>query len=144
MTPVPSPPQVVVTLAGELEMTVLHPGSAPDTGPAEAIVQLQGELDLANAEVLAAVLAEQLGLGCDTIRLDVSRLSFLDCAGLRVIVDGHNRCLANRGLLLLTGVGGRVARLLEITGLDEALFTTEGIDVPRASQRPSLFASHLS
>ena len=47
----------------------------------------------------------------------------LDCAGLDVLVEAHNQFLAAGGALIMTGVGGRIARLLEITALDRTLFT---------------------
>ena len=100
-------------------------------------LQLQGEMDLSNAELLTAVLGSQLAHGRRFIRLDLSRLGFLDCVGLRAIVEGHNRCLGVRGTLVLTGVTPRTARLLAITHLDEALFVADGPGGPHRTNRPS-------
>ncbi|MDT4927242.1 MAG: hypothetical protein QOF92_109 [Pseudonocardiales bacterium] len=101
--------------AGALEIrTVLVDG-------ARAYLQLCGELDLATADQLTSVLTRHLLGGRRFVRLDLSGLDFLDCAGLRSLVSGHNVYLARGGTLVLTHVGPRPARLLEITELDGAL-----------------------
>ncbi len=58
------------------------------------------------------------------MRLDLSAVTFCDCAGLGVLVQAHHRFLAVRGTLLLIDVSPRMARLLTITALDEVLLTT--------------------
>lgn len=64
-----------------------------------ATVQLQGEMDLANACLLSTVLDSQLARGSRFLRLEVSGLSFLDCAGLDVagqqVVDDRGLGLPN-------------------------------------------------
>jgi anti-anti-sigma factor len=103
--------------------------------PTQATVQLQGDLDYATAGLVADALHEQLIAGHRFVRLDLSRLTFLDCAGLHVLVLAHNQFLSANGTLVLTGIGRRVARLLSITHLDEALFVADGPGEPRRVQR---------
>ena len=98
--------------------------------PTQAIVQVAGELDCATAGQLTSALDAQLALGHRFMRLDLSSLTFLDCAGLRALVRAHNKFLHAGGTFVLTGVGHRVARLLRITRLDEALFVADGLDQP--------------
>lgn len=88
-------------------------------------VQVHGELDLAGADALAAALDDELTQGHRFTRLDLSRLVFIDCAGLGAILGAHNRFLAARGTLILTGVGPRLTRLLDITQLQDALFIAD-------------------
>lgn len=95
------------------------------TAGTRATLHLHGEMDLSNAELLPAVLASQLRLGRRFIRLDVSELAFLDSAGVRAIVEGHQRCLAVRATLVVTGVTPRIARLLA-PHLDGALLVAGG------------------
>ena len=109
---------------GAFEVTAVH------TGALRATVQLQGEMDLYTAELLTAVLDSQLAKGRQFVHLDLSRLTFVDCAGLRVLVLANNAFLAHRGKLVLTGVTARIARLLRITHLDEALRVAEGPGEP--------------
>lgn len=85
----------------------------------------------AAATHLATVLQQQRASGCRFVRLDLCEVSILDHAGFDVLVDAHHRFLAAGGTLVLTGVGPRIARLLELTGLDRTLFT-----VARASDPP--------
>lgn len=123
--------------AGDVEVT--SPGATTfasavaQTGPDRATIELQGEMDLATTDLVIAVLDHALALGRRYVCLDLSRLTFMDCAALRLVVDAHNRFLGAGGALVLTGVGPRVARLLSITHLDEALFVT---DTP-ARSRPA-------
>jgi anti-sigma B factor antagonist len=127
--------QVAVTAdTGAFQVTA----TARDATRAEA--KARGEMDLATAEVLAAVLHSQLDCGRRFVRLDLSELTFLDCAGLGALVDVRNNFLAARGTLTLTGVGAHVARLLRITHLDEALFIDNSEDAGPSHRR----GRHLS
>lgn len=96
--------------------------SAVAVGPRTSWLRVAGELDLATVGRLAAVLEQQYQAGRCFARLDLSEVSFLDCAGLGVLVHAHHRFLAH-GTLILTGVSPRIQRLLELTGLDQVLFT---------------------
>lgn len=100
---------------GDLEVTTMTLDGTHVT------VQPCGEMDLSNNHLLAGVVANQLRLARRFIELDLSRLTFCDCTGLRTIVDAHNNCLRVHGTMVLTGVPSRVARLLSLTHLDEAL-----------------------
>ncbi len=103
-----------------------------------ATLRLRGEMDLANADLLTAALADQLSFGHRFVRLDLSELSFLDCAGLRALVQAHNDFLAARGSLILTGIQPLLARLLAITRLDEALLIADGCEPRRPARRQQL------
>jgi anti-anti-sigma factor len=84
-------------------------------------LKLRGELDLCSADLLDAVLKHHIATGRHHIRLDMSGLTFIDCAGLRVVVDAHNTLLLEHGRLDLVRVGSPTARLLRLTELDTAL-----------------------
>jgi anti-sigma B factor antagonist len=98
---------------------------------ARAYLRLCGELDLATADRLIGVLDQQFDSGRRIIHLDLSGLRFIDCIGLRTLVHAHNECLAHRGALILTHVGPPTTRLLELTGLSEALFISDGVPAAR-------------
>lgn len=106
----------------------------------QSTLQVEGELDIASADLLSASVDVELDEGRRFVRLDLSRLSFMDCTGLRAVVHAHNRCLAAGGTLALTDVRPPVTRLLHITGLDEALFIA---DSPSISP-PHTPARHLA
>ncbi|MGI8678292.1 MAG: STAS domain-containing protein [Jatrophihabitans sp.] len=87
-----------------------------------ALIKVAGELDLASAAPLRAVLRCHLDAGRRFLRLDMSDVTFLDATALSGILASHHDLLAGRGTLVITGVRGLVARVLRLTGLDEVLF----------------------
>lgn len=86
--------------------------------PSEALLTLDGELDIAAVTQLRAAVHESLGRGADRVVLDVSGVTFLDSAGLwelifcRHLVDGARRTLT------VTGRSAAVERLLRILDRD--------------------------
>ena len=104
---------------GDLEVTTI----GIDT--THALVQLRGELDVASEPLVTAVLENQLGLGRRFVLLDLSRLSFCDCAGLHAIVAGHHAFVAAGGALRLAGLTRRLSRLLKLAHLDEVLILND-------------------
>ena len=84
--------------------------------PDALTLKLHGELDLAGADVLAAVLAEYVGSA--VVRLELSELSFFDCAGLRVVLAAHHRLRHDAGQLVLVNPGRCVRRVLALAQLD--------------------------
>jgi stage II sporulation protein AA (anti-sigma F factor antagonist) len=96
-----------------------------------ATVKLRGELDLCSVDLLVAVLENHIAAGRHHIRLDMSALSFIDCTGLRAVVDAHNTLLLQGGRLDLIRVGPPAARLLRITELDTALHVETAPPAPK-------------
>jgi anti-sigma B factor antagonist len=107
---------------------------------AQALVRAAGEWDLANADVLSDMLDEHDRAGRRYVRLDVSAVTFFDCACLEVLVAAHQRLLAARGTLVLTGVPARLTRLLRVTGLDDVLLTTSVSDLDAHTDRVAMHA----
>ncbi len=83
------------------------------TGPTSAA--LIGELDMAGTSAVQAVLA----LFDGDISLDCSALSFIDMAGLRILIDADTTCQTRGARLVLENPSRCVARLLELTDLQE-------------------------
>jgi anti-anti-sigma factor len=83
-------------------------------------LRARGELDLATARVLAAVLNDQQRR---YVHLDMSEVRFCDSAGLAALVEAHRDLLSRQGSLTLAGASPRIQRLLRIIGLDAVLFT---------------------
>ena len=80
-----------------------------------------GEFDLAARNDLAHALRQQGSARRRIIRLDLSKVTFLDCPCLGVLIAAHHRLLQQHGLLILTGVSEAVARIIRITGMDDTL-----------------------
>ncbi|MGN6216689.1 MAG: anti-sigma factor antagonist [Solirubrobacterales bacterium] len=77
---------------------------------------LYGELDLANATTLEALLLEAFGSGREVV-VDLGKLEFLDSTGISLLVTAMRRPDADR-LSFLPSESGEVTRLLALTGLD--------------------------
>lgn len=86
-----------------------------------ASIALRGELDIADAPKLLAVLEAHLEAGRRVLRLDTTDVTFLDSTVLGAIVAAHRRCVEVHGSLILTGVSGVVDRIVKLTGLDRVL-----------------------
>jgi anti-sigma B factor antagonist len=86
-----------------------------------AALALNGELDVANAHELRAELNRHLDAGRRVIRVDVSRVEFMDSTAISELIAANDRCLAEQGSLILTNVPARVWRLLTVAGLDKVL-----------------------
>jgi anti-sigma B factor antagonist len=86
-----------------------------------AHVVLTGELDLSTIDRLEQELARVEGAGPTTVALDLTRLTFLDSSGLRVIVSADQRARReNRRFVVVRGPD-TVQRVFSITRLDEQL-----------------------
>lgn len=87
-------------------------------------VTMQGELDLVSGNQIRAHLLEALAASSNGLELDLSRLSFCDCAGLKVLLDLRHRALSQGKAVTIRAVSPAVDRLLDLTGAQE-LFSPE-------------------
>jgi anti-sigma B factor antagonist len=94
-----------------------------------AHVVLTGELDLSTIAKVEQELARVEGTGPETVALDLSRLTFLDSSGLRVIVSADQRARReNRRFVVVRGPE-TVQRVFAITRLDEQLELVDDVAV---------------
>jgi anti-sigma B factor antagonist len=80
---------------------------------AHVLVTLRGELDIANAADLRAVLSEAVARNPHVIA-DLSDLTFIDCASLGALVRARTRAREAGGDLVLAAAHGRVQRVLAL------------------------------
>ena len=78
---------------------------------------LLGDLDLAGAWSLQAMLREVLASGARDIHLDMARVSFLDSAGLHVLVQARSQLSELGGGLILREPSPAVRRLVCLADL---------------------------
>lgn len=90
--------------------------------PLRAAIRAVGELDLAARDALADALQQQEAARRRVVRVDLSKVTFIDCSCLGILVASHHRLLRRRGLLVLTGVDARIERVLKAAGLGDHLF----------------------
>ena len=87
-----------------------------------AVVVVRGELDLATAPDLEAVVTELLDEGQDVV-VDLRELAFMDSTGLRALVAAHARVEGTEQRLLLVRPrpGAAIERILAIAGVESVL-----------------------
>jgi anti-sigma B factor antagonist len=96
-------------------------------GASEVHVQLWGELDVASAERVGAVLRDLVG-SPGSILLDLGGLTFMDASGLRALMTAKHRL---GGRLRVRPGPRQVQRLLVLTGLEgEFAFVDGESDAP--------------
>ncbi|ATY11332.1 STAS domain-containing protein [Amycolatopsis sp. AA4] len=79
-----------------------------------------GDLDAATAHVFAAALAPLAG----PVVVDLSGVAFLSCAGVRVLLDAHERI---PDFSVVAGEAHAVRRCLAVTGADEILGVRDAV-----------------
>jgi anti-sigma B factor antagonist len=95
----------------------------------EAIVSLEGELDVATIEALRAALVAAAASSAANVVVDMARLSFMDAIGLGVLITAHWRCAATGRRLALRHPTGIVEKVLDLAG------ATHHLSVERSQSR---------
>jgi anti-anti-sigma factor len=109
--------------------TLLHPTAADpghllsvhtvtDPRPGRVVVEVVGEVDSYTSPALDLCLRSQAAQpGVRELVVDLGRVTFLDAAGINVLVQADRRC-RGRGVRLVVRTGGRraVRRPLRLTG----------------------------
>jgi len=91
------------------------------------VVALRGELDIADATGVAAVLAAAIAREPQII-VDLAGLEFIDVSGVAVLARGQKRARFAGGELRLAAPKPLVLRMLTITRLIDVLSVHSGVD----------------
>jgi anti-sigma B factor antagonist len=89
------------------------------------VVRVAGELDMAAAPAVAAAVDELLGARFARVVIDLSDLSFLDSAGVHMLVSVHHAAAERTCELSLVRGPRNVQRVFELTGAD-SMFAFDG------------------
>ncbi len=84
-------------------------------------ISLDGELDLANAELVERELVRVEATDVRRIVLDLAGLSFLDSSGIRLLIAAAGRAEAGGGRMTIRRPSEPVRRVLRIAGVLERL-----------------------
>jgi anti-anti-sigma factor len=103
--------------------------------PDRVTLLVRGEIDVFTAPVLAAVVGALVEGGRLDVILDLSELTFMDAAGMRVIVHASNQLGAAGRTLTVQSPSAIIRRTLEITGVD-ALIEASSAEVPAVTLGP--------
>jgi stage II sporulation protein AA (anti-sigma F factor antagonist) len=104
-----------------------------------SMVSVTGEIDLANADAMQAVIARA---ATQTVVLDLTDVTFLDSSGIRAIDRARRGLLSEeRSLLVVSPPGTPSAWTLRVAGFDRGL-VVESVDAALTigsppAQRPS-------
>jgi anti-sigma B factor antagonist len=85
------------------------------------IVTVSGEVDVCTEGLLQQALLRIMRERGARLLLDVSGVSFMDCAGLRALLTTRRRAELRGGFMRLTAVSRAVCRIIELAGAREAL-----------------------
>ncbi len=83
-----------------------------------AVCVVEGDIDLASAKEFQRKALDAMDRHGPTLTLDLSRVTFMDCAGLSVLVFVRTEASARGGHMTLTGPSDMICRLLRLSGLD--------------------------
>ncbi|MER7309571.1 STAS domain-containing protein [Streptomyces griseoluteus] len=87
-------------------------------------VIVRGELDLVSGEQIRGRLVDALAASSDRLELDLSGVSFCDCAGLNVLLELRHRAVSQGKTVTIQAASPVVDRLLDLIGAQE-LFAPE-------------------
>lgn len=102
-------------MAPEFELTSAYLGGSA------AVVTVAGELDVMTAPALRDEISRVAEAGAHEIVVDLLKVPFVDSVGLGVLVDASKRAQSRGGVLRVVCDDRRIARIIEITGLDRVL-----------------------
>ena len=98
-----------------------------EAGPTQRVLQVHGELGLADVDRLEEAL-EETAVSAHAIVVGLEECEFIDSIALAAILRARDR-LAEKGTrLVIAGPTGQVRRILEISGLDLDGFLFESVD----------------
>jgi anti-anti-sigma factor len=86
------------------------------------VVAVEGELDMNTAADLERELEGALNPARTPLLIDLSRCEFIDSTGIALLVRSW-QALDGDGSFALCGVGAQVRRVLDVTGLEQAIPT---------------------
>jgi anti-sigma B factor antagonist len=92
------------------------------------VVALGGEMDMNNADKLRKELSGRVPSGPYRLIIELSRLTFIDSTGIRVVAEVAEENKANGGATVLAGPTPQVARVLEIVKLEEVIPIAASLD----------------
>jgi anti-anti-sigma factor len=91
-----------------------------DADGTRTVVRLVGEADV-TTRVLGEVLNAEVAKKPRLLLVDLSGLTFMDSAALHELVRAHRKLRADGGVLALSSPNHAVARILQLSALDQVI-----------------------
>jgi anti-sigma B factor antagonist len=96
-------------------------------GAGETLVTITGEIDVSTGEtVLDTLMRAMLRYGPHLL-LDLSCVTFLDCAGLSALTNARSYAENNNGSFRVAAASHDVGKIAELTGLQDLLMPRAGV-----------------
>jgi len=89
-----------------------------------AFIKVSGDLDTETGPLLLDAGRQALTDFVNTLRIDLSEVTFMDSSGLNALIGIRNLALA-RHTLIVDHPSAKVRRIFEVTGLTQAFGITE-------------------
>ncbi|MFI0240242.1 STAS domain-containing protein [Streptomyces sp. NPDC016845] len=102
------------TAAGRLRVATTVRGEA-------RVITVSGEIDHETGAPLREAAVEALAGRVPHLVVDLTSVTFMDSAGLNILLRAHRRAVDAGGWLRLAGVGANVLRILQIVGIDSVI-----------------------
>lgn len=106
-----------------------------DTDRDVLILSADGGIDSASAEALVAELATLVEAGARKLIVDCSRIGYISSYGIAVLVRLHKKLAEGGGDVKLAALDSRVARLIELVGLERIFQIFPNVDAARDAFR---------
>ena len=120
------PPNVATFGPATVEVTALGP-------PPAIVARISGEVDIANATLIRQHIVGQYRSHLDRLEIDLSATSYLDSAGIAMLLDVAERLDTMRTPIVVIAPPGSAAhRVIELTGLADRLHRVDSAPPRRA------------
>jgi len=109
-------------------------------GSGATIVKAHGEIDLSNAEELQSALNKALAREATRLVLDFDEVSYIDSAGLQVMLSAYNRVMKSGGKMAVSfshPVLKGIFHILGVATLPSFFITDSSEEAERALQAAS-------
>lgn len=94
-------------------------------GPLGPVIALSGEIDMAAVESVDERIRERVDGLAGTVVIDLRAVGFMDSSGLRLVLRLDRDMRERGGRLVVVRGGRRVARVMELSGVDRQLETVD-------------------
>src|SRR5881396_2507741 len=95
------------------------PGAPTPRKDRPNVLPLEGEIDLHVSPTVAASLDAMIGKKPKRLVVDLSRVTYIDSAGLAALIEGMQKVEGYGGKFLLAGLQETVRSIFEISRLDQ-------------------------
>lgn len=92
------------------------------------IVEVSGDLDVCAEEPFQRILLHITRLYSPRLSLDLTGVSFMDCAGLRALLRARRRVESRKGSVRIVAASPAVRRTIGLTGMKDAFRGPGGPD----------------